>query len=88
MASLYIKDAATAARVERMARQRGITKTALVGRALEVLDQSEPQSNAQEDKPPADPVAWIKWHRARNPLPPRIGVADKAFYDRMWGEPD
>ena len=89
MASLYIKDPATAERDDRLARQHGTTKTALVGRALDALERAEPeQVQADDQTGPDDPVEWIKWHRARNPLPPKVREADKAFFDRMWGEPD
>ena len=88
MASLYIKDENTTERVTRMARQRGETKTALVGRALDALEQAEPMSIADEAEP-VDFVEWMKWHRARNPLPPPTGKkADKAFFDEMWGDGD
>ena len=89
MASLYIKDENTADRVTRMARQRGTTKTALVGRALDALERAEPVAVPGGDTPPDDPVEWMRWHRARHPLPPLTGrKSDKAFFDRMWGEPD
>ena len=91
MASLFIKDGATAARVTRMARQRGTTKTALVGRALDALEQAEPTSSSAEGETaePSDFAEWMKWHRTRNPLPRATGrKVDKAFFDRMWGEPD
>ena len=88
MASLFIKNPATADRVERLAKQLGSSKTALIDRALDALEKSGPAPTGDADTPPDDAVEWIKWHRARNPLPPRIGEADKAFFDRMWGEPD
>ena len=90
MASLYIKDAHTADRVARMAHQRGTTKTALVGRALDALEQIEPPlATPADDAEPTDFVAWMQWHRARNPLPPPTGrVADKAFFDDLWGDGD
>jgi antitoxin VapB len=82
MASLYIKDSQTAARVDRLAQRLGETKTATVNRALQLLEE---QVQA-DDPPPKDFVAWMKWHRARNPLPPKVADADKAFFDEMWGE--
>lgn len=89
MASLYIKDPATADRVDRLAKRWGTTKTALVGRALDALERVEPLPPLDEDDAgPTDPVAWVKWHRARHPLPPKVRETDKAFFDRMWGEPD
>jgi len=89
MASLYIKDQATAARVSRMAHQRGTTKTALVARALDALERAEPTASESGDEEPTDFVAWMQWHRARNPLPETTGQkADKAFFDRMWDDAD
>lgn len=90
MGALYIKDDVTADRVRRMAEQRGTTKTALVGRALDALDQVDPVPAPPEDGPaPTDLVEWLHWYRARNPLPAPTGrTADKAFFDRLWGEPD
>ena len=89
MASLYIKDPVTAGRVERLARQRGTTKTALVGRALDALEQIEGEAAPPgAETPPSAPLEWIRWHRARKPLPTKVGNADKAFFDRLWGEPD
>lgn len=87
MASLYIKDGMIADRVADMARRRGTTKTALVGRALDALERIDPVPADGEE--PEDLVEWMKWHRARNPMPPPTGrKADKAFFDRLWGEPD
>lgn len=90
MGALYIKDDATADRVARMARQRGTTKTALVGQALDALDRADGAPvNVGDDPQPSDFVEWIKWHRARHPLPPATGrTSDKTFFDRMWGEGD
>jgi antitoxin VapB len=83
MASLYIKDAATAERVARIAERLGATKTATVNRALDALERA----SGDTETPPTDFVEWVKWHRARNPLPPPTGLkADKAFFDEMWGE--
>jgi len=84
MASLYIKDAKTAERVTRIAERLGTTKTAALNRAFDALEQSLPRD---DDTPPTDFVGWMKWYRARNPLPPPTGLkADKAFFDEMWGE--
>lgn len=82
MASLYIKDSATAARAARLAARLGLTKTAAVNRAFDALERDLP-----DETPPKDFVEWMKWYRARNPLPPPTGLkADKAFFDEMWGE--
>lgn len=85
MASLYIKDADTADGVRRMARRLGSTQTEVVRRGLQALERELP-----DDAPAAKPdfVAWLDEYHRRNPLPPKIAEADKAFFDRMWGEPD
>lgn len=84
MASLYIKDAKTAERAARIAERLGTTKTAALNRAFDALERTLPP---YEDTPPTDFVEWMKWHRARNPLPQPTGLkADKAFFDEMWGE--
>ncbi|WP_419809739.1 hypothetical protein [Sphingomonas sp.] len=88
MASLFIKNPMIAGRVERLAKQHGTSKTALIDRALDALERIEPAAFADPDMPPDDPLEWMKWHRARNPLPPKVREAGKAFFDRMWGEPD
>lgn len=83
MASLYIKDPHTAERVARVAARLGTTKTAALNRAIDALEQIM----ADENTPPTDFVEWMKWYRARNPLPPPTGLkADKAFFDELWGE--
>jgi len=82
MASLYIKDGKTANRVDRLAQRLGETKTATVNRALQLLEEKL----EVDDPPPKDLVEWVKWRRARHPLPPKVAEADKAFFDELWDE--
>jgi antitoxin VapB len=86
MASLFIKDSETADRVRRMAKRLGSTQTEIVRRGLEALERELPSQEG--DEPKRDLLAWLDEHRRLNPLPPKIGEADKAFFDRLWGEPD
>lgn len=82
MASLYIKDAKTAELADRVARIRGVTKTQAVRDALEsALRDIRPK----ESKP--ELMEWIERRRARIPLQPTGKVADKSFFDELWGEP-
>lgn len=85
MASLYIKDSETAARVERVARRLGTTKTETVNRALAALEE-----RLGPDEPPQPGFAErMRAYRAAHPLPPPTGLkADKAFFDKLWGEED
>ena len=82
MASLYIKDAETAAVVTRLAKRSGMTKTALV-RELAVtreaeLDRVERSSTVLE--------TLEKFWR-EHPLGEPTGLeADKAFYDSLNDE--
>ena len=85
MASLYIKDSETADSVRRMAKRLGSTQTEAVRRGMQALERELPEEIPAE-KP--DFVAWLEDYHRRNPLPPKIGEADKAFFDRLWGEPD
>ena len=82
MASLFIKDPATAERVERMALRLGASKTETVRQALDALeDKVGTRSSASSLLERLD--AW----RAAHPLPPPTGLkADKAFFDELWGE--
>lgn len=76
---LYIKNPATTALVDELARRRGVTKQEAVRQAV----QSE-LDRLPERRSFAERVA--KFH-AENPLPPRSGLeADKAFYDDLSGE--
>ena len=85
MASLYIKDEVTADRVRNMARRLGSNYTETVRRGMEALERELPGASA--DRP--DLLAWLIEHRRRHPLPPSTGLkADKAFFDRLWGEED
>lgn len=81
MASLYIKDPRTAAKVARVAARIGITKTEAVSRAMDRLEDSLPTPAKQST------LEWLREHRKKYPLPPPTGLkADKAFFDEMWGE--
>ena len=77
---LYIKNPATTALVDELARHRGVTKQEAVRQAVQ----------AELDRRPARrsfAVRVARFH-VENPLPPRSGLnADKAFYDEMSGEP-
>lgn len=82
MASLYIKDQETAALAAEVARQLGTTKTEAVRTALR---EKKASFHTADDRP--DFLDWLRERRKTHPLPPRIGhVADKAFFDEMWGE--
>lgn len=85
MASLYIKDAETAALAAELARRMKTTKTEAVRTALR-----EKTASFAPDKPgPApDIIEWLRERRRTHPLPPDNGTADKAFFDELWGEPD
>ncbi|MES2755167.1 MAG: type II toxin-antitoxin system VapB family antitoxin [Pseudomonadota bacterium] len=82
MASLYIKDERTAAKVARVAARIGVTKTEAVSRAMDRLEETLPPVNQKRDF-----ATWLAAWRLENPLPPPTGLkADKAFFDEMWGE--
>lgn len=76
---LYIKDDATAALVDRLAKQRGVTKQDAVRHAVQAeLDRMK------EGIPLRDRLEAF-WRE--NSLPPATGkTADKAFYDELSGE--
>lgn len=85
MASLYIKDDITTQKVRRMARRLGTTQTEAVRRGMEALERELPPAGPAKQ----DFLEWLDQHRRENPLPPSTGLkADKAFFDRLWGEPD
>ena len=82
MASLYIKDAETAALVARVAKRSGKTKTALV-RELAAAREAELE---RDDRPMS---SWDRLQRfwRNHPLGEATGlVADKAFYDDLSGD--
>ena len=88
MASLFIKDGDTADRVRRMARRLGSTQTEAVRRAMEALDRELPSIEAMETKKRNFTDLFDAWQK-KHPLPPLTGqLADKAFFDRLWGEAD
>ena len=84
MASLFIKDSGTAARVDRMARRLGVTKTDTVNRALAALEE---RLGPEERTQPCLAERMAVWRKA-NPLPPRVRGSDKAFSDWLSGEED
>jgi antitoxin VapB len=80
MASLFIKDAQTAALAAEVARRTGKTKTAVVREALQEFRQKLPPEPAKRDFV----EQWAEYRRL-NPLPPLSGLkADKAFYDSLY----
>jgi antitoxin VapB len=84
MASLFIKDAETAALAGEVARLTGKTKTAVVREALREFRHKLP---VQEKK--HDLVQWLADYRRQRPLGKPTGLkADKAFYDWLSGEED
>lgn len=84
MASLYIKDPDTVAVVARLAKRTGQTKTALVRQlAADREAELDRESRGDDfDRKLAD------FYRRFPPLAPVGPPSDKAFFDRMWGEPD
>lgn len=80
MASLYIKSGKANALAERLATERGMTKTAAVTLALE----NELRGNDRRTT-----LQKIDDLLKRNPLPKDMGPAPgKAFYDELWDDPD
>ena len=84
MASLYIKDPATVAAVSRLAKRTGQTKTALV-RELTAEREAELDRAGGTDE---FDRKLSEFYRRYPPLSPIGPPSDKAFFDRMWGEPD
>lgn len=82
MASLYIKDSATAERFSQVAERLNVTKTETLRLALDALERElSPENRAKQLLARLD--AWRRDH----PLPPATGrPADKAFFDELWGE--
>ena len=73
---LYIKNPATTALVDELARRRGVTKQEAVRQAE--LDRLPGRRSFAER---------VATFHAENALPPRSGLeADKAFYDDLSGE--
>jgi antitoxin VapB len=84
MASLFIKDPATTALVTRLARQRGMTKTEAVRRAVEAElargESHDPAAATQSAK------EYLDAFYARYPIPRPSGrKADKAFFVDLSG---
>ena len=79
MASLYVKDTEANAMAEKLAKQRGLTKTAAVKLAL----RHELERDAADSRPLREKMLDF-WER--HPLPDKLGpVPDKAFYDDLSG---
>jgi antitoxin VapB len=84
MASLYIKDHATADLASRVARELGTTKTEAVRRALLKIE-----AELEASRPKQSTVEWLREYRRKHPLPPSTGLkVDKAFFDWLSGEED
>lgn len=82
MASLYIKDSETAELAAELAARLGTTKTEAVRDSL-----LRRKAELVASEPKEDWLAWMKRYRAEHPLPPPTGkLADKAFFDELWGE--
>ncbi|GAA0302660.1 hypothetical protein GCM10009087_10530 [Sphingomonas oligophenolica] len=79
MASLFIKDPATADLVDRLAKRRGITKTEAVRLAV----QADLERLGTEPPVPE----WLADFWRRYPIPEPTGLkADKAFFDELSGD--
>lgn len=82
MASLYIRDEETAALAAEVAKQMGTTKTEAVRTALR---EKKASFVGTDEKP--NLLEWLRERRRTHPLPPETGLkADKAFFDKLWGE--
>ena len=80
MASLFIKDGKVNEMAERLATERGLTKTAAVRLALE-----RELGRKEVDKRPIRERMLDFWERF--PLPETLGPApDKAFWDELSGD--
>lgn len=76
---LYIKDNATAALVDRLAKLRGLTKQDAVKLAVEAELRKTVEQVSVKDK--------LRRFWADNPLPAKTGKhADKEFFDDLSGE--
>ena len=86
MASLYIKDAATAALAGKVATRLGTTKTEAVRRGLAALAPDETVNTGVAIGSTAD---WLRQYRSLYPLPDREALKlAKAFYDSLSDEED
>ncbi|MDF0486972.1 type II toxin-antitoxin system VapB family antitoxin [Sphingomonas sp. H39-1-10] len=83
MASLYIKDAKTAALVTRLAKRSGMTKTALV-HALATAREAE--LDREISRPSVRDVLEQIWAEHPGLLESTGLEADKAFYDSLNDE--
>lgn len=81
MASLYVKDEETNALATRLARLRGISKTAAVKQALEHELARDTAASPLRER--------LRIWREEHPLGEPTGLkADKAFYDSLNDEDD
>lgn len=81
MASLYIKDAATAERVTRVAARLGTTKTAALNRAIDALEVDLGRPDV------SDARALLRDWQRRHPIGRSTGLeVDKAFYDSLYDD--
>jgi antitoxin VapB len=84
MASLYIKDAETAALVARVAERSGMTKTALIRELV-----SAREAEMERDEKPVSSWELLQKFWRDHPLGEPTGLeADKAFYDSLNDEDD
>ncbi|NIJ08180.1 antitoxin VapB [Sphingomonas vulcanisoli] len=85
MASLFVKNDEAAALAAEVAELRGVTKSVAVIEAL--------RKERDALRPPLQPkgkslIERMDQYRNGHPLPPKVREADKAFFDRLWGEPE
>ena len=86
MASLFIKDADTAALANKIAGQLGTTKTEAVKRGLTCLAKVEALGRIDVVGKTSD---WLREYRDLRPLADRHALEiDKAFYDSLSDEDD
>jgi len=83
MASLYIKDAETAALVTRLAKRSGVTKTALVH---DLAAAREAELDAKTSRPSVRDALEQVWREYPGLLMKTGLEADKAFYDSLNDE--
>jgi antitoxin VapB len=76
---LYIKSETTTAKVNRLAKRRGLSKQEAVERAVD--------AELAKDEPVVTMMQKLQKLWAENPMPPPTGdVADKAFFDELSGD--
>lgn len=85
MASLFIKDAETAAMAKELAQRTGMTKTAAVRDAIRA--RLAQLGSPAKPRTLEDVKRQLSEWRAAHPLPPNPDRRpEKAFFDEMWGE--